>query len=91
MNLIHKIISVLLISMILWAGQAHADHASISTSTWETQDCKLCQNNLDSPAVSSVLALDIYLAQEIETSSYLSIDISLSKYLWATHRAPPIY
>jgi len=89
MNLIHKSMSVLLISMILWAGVAHADHASLSVSAWETQDCKLCQHNLDSPNIPAVLIFDSHNVNEQSAPTYVSADSSAPKYLLASHRAPP--
>jgi len=89
MKLIHKLISVLLVSMILWAGHAHAEHVSFSNASWESQDCKLCQSSLDSPAIPSELVFELFIEQDIAERDYFSVDISSSRYLLSPHRGPP--
>ena len=84
-------ISLILLIACLCSFVSHAQHVDLVLDFNETQQCPLCQNNIDSPSDLSLSVLPQFICYDFLVNSAVSCCFVPLAYPRPPPRAPPLY
>jgi len=84
-------VSILLLIALLCSFVSHAQHVELANSVMETQDCKLCQHNIDTPKGVELTVEPDYVCQSHKACYYSPVYLQESDYQQPQLRGPPVF
>jgi len=84
-----SILSVLILCAFLCATLNHSAHTELIQDSAELQQCKLCQNNIDTPKDSLAVIIAALSRFDVVSELLTESDLLTSLYLVPQLRAPP--
>ncbi|MCJ8318949.1 MAG: hypothetical protein MJK12_04905 [Colwellia sp.] len=84
-------ISVILLIAYLCAFVSHAQHFDLVVDVNETQQCQLCQNNIDTPPSLSLSILPTMVCYQLLVNTSITCCFISTAHQRPHLRAPPVY